>query len=102
MATRKRPTQKHFDILTGTEIEVPVPVSTKEVPPVEPAHTEPEIVSADFGSKDGDRSVVEAYKQGEDGPSLRAKYYPHVKDSIPGLLQAILGELIMIREGMHK
>lgn len=102
MATRKRPTQKHFDILTGNEIEVPVPVSAEKVPPVEPARTEPEIVSADLASAGGDRTVVGEYKQGEDGPSLRAKYYPFVKDSIPGLLQAILGELIMIREGMHK
>lgn len=87
MATRKRPTQKHFDILTGMEIiekpEVKAPVTESNPPPVE---------------------LTETYKHPEKTPDeIMKEEYPELMRSPDAtqILLCILKELVMSRKGVH-
>lgn len=66
----------------------------------------PEIIAADLAKKGEDRTVVPGQfvplvtitKPAElDADVLLARNYPNVGDSIPGLLKAILKELLLMR-----
>lgn len=84
MATRKKPPQKHYDILTGMEIadrepEVKAPVSDSNPPPV---------------------SLTETYKHPERTPGeIMKEEYPEVMRSPDStqILLCILKELVIMR-----
>lgn len=82
--SRKKPVQKQRDILTGTEIELTVDHAKKgEDTTVVPGQFVPLVTIPKPAELDAD--------------ILLARNYPNVGDSIPGLLKAILKELLLMR-----